>query len=450
MGKPSHNIRVVYTHRELTPRELLDKNSKNSGNRFNTYIFNTSNACLRVGDIITSPDYSTPIQVIDIQEGIIEKVGPILIKTINISNIRFPYVYEVETTNPSQKVLVKSKFHTKIDLNPKLLYFHDEPCIAYKDDRYKTRQIESIKLIKECEADLINYPLLDDKSLGIAFDSPLRSAFEITPSKVIPKKAQEEIKNPCAEVIQNLEEKEQIKPLKNTVMNTKKPIFKTIIEKFKSQFMPKQITGLKVAMDGTLCVQFGNEFTGFKGKELVVYPEAMCMDMPIYTISKQLNQVVIGDTIRVRTQFLKVIGINKDNSLRCISYTGTTVTKKEIKDALLNQTLVEVVVNMSQSIGTNNTMNPMMMMLLSEGESEDNSKMETMMMAMIMGQMNQSNTGTNNPMENISPLMFAMMGKDGLNEGDTVMEKLMIMQMMGGQNPFNQMFSTCLNNKSAE
>lgn len=48
---------------------------------------------LRVGDIITSPDYSTPIQVIDVQEGIIEKVGPTVIKTINISSIRFPYVY---------------------------------------------------------------------------------------------------------------------------------------------------------------------------------------------------------------------------------------------------------------------------------------------------------------------------------------------------------------------
>lgn len=69
----------------------MDK--KNSRNEFDTYIFNTSNACLRIGDIITSPDYSTPVQVIDVQESIIKKVGPTVIKTINISSIRFPYVY---------------------------------------------------------------------------------------------------------------------------------------------------------------------------------------------------------------------------------------------------------------------------------------------------------------------------------------------------------------------
>ena len=200
----------------------------------------------------------------------------------------------------------------------------------------------------------------------------------------------------------------------------KKSMFSSFIEKYKSQFIPEKDNTLKVSMDGNICVLTGDEYVSIdKDNNLISYPKEMCMDMPVYLLAKPYSQVQIGDIVKINYTYAKVLKKNANGSLSCLSFSGYTQNKKEIKDFMLGQSFIKVVVNMFSNIQVNG-FNPMILAM-----ADGNMDMKDLMM---MQMMQNGNAGQMNPM-----LMMAMMDKDGDN---SMLETMLMMQMMGGQMNF--------------
>lgn len=209
----------------------------------------------------------------------------------------------------------------------------------------------------------------------------------------------------------------------------KKSMFSSFIEKYKSQFIPEKDNTLKVSMDGNICVLIGDEYVGIdKDNNLISYPKEMCMDMPVYLLDKPYSQVQIGDIVKINYTYAKVLKKNANGSLSCLSFSGYTQNKKEIKDFMLGQSFIKVVVNMFSNMQVNG-FNPMILAM-----ADGNMDMKDFMM---MQMMQNGNAGQMNPM-----LMMAMMDKDGDN---SMLEIMMMQQMMGGQ--INFPFMPNQNNK---
>ena len=256
----------------------------------------------------------------------------------------------------------------------------------------------------------------------------------------VPPNISEEIIEEIIEETSNLQIKE------NKIMApSKNNMFGSIVEKYKSQYMPVKVEGLRLSMDGNICVPINDEYVGITANdELVSFPEGMTFSIPVYMISKPSSQLKVGDIVKHSTHsYSKVLGRTLTGKLKLLSHSGNSVYRADIKDFLTGQALVPTIVNMFSSITTGssdtnnpsgmnlNGMNPLMMMAMSDGEMDYKS---IMMMQMMMG-------GQMNPM-----MMMAMMGGDDKNSPSSSMESLFMMQafggMMGGQNPMGSMFNT--------
>lgn len=160
----------------------------------------------------------------------------------------------------------------------------------------------------------------------------------------------------------------------------KKSVFSSFIEKYKSQFIPEKEESLKLSMDGNICVPIGSEYVSINAdNELISYPTEMCMDVPVYIISKPFNQVQVGDIVKLNNSFLKVLRKNDNGTLQCLSFSGYSSNRREIKDFMLGQALVRVVVNMFSGM-TTNEFNPMMLALT----NNENMDMKDLMMVQMM------------------------------------------------------------------
>lgn len=245
----------------------------------------------------------------------------------------------------------------------------------------------------------------------------------------------------------DLEEPELV-PIKSETKETtkvmkKSNMFTKMMDKYREQFIPTKAEGVRISMDGNICVQLaeGEYISINQNNELTSYPEEMCMKVPVLVISKPANQVVVGDIIHVKKSYMKVLRINKNGSLHCMSYSGFATTKTEVKDFLLNQTLVKVVFNFFNNSGANNPMagmNPMMFMMMNKEDGEETGMedmMQMMMISQIMG--NQNGVATNNPMGQINPMMMMAMIQSEEGGKSSMLETMMMMQMMNG-NPFGQ------------
>lgn len=200
----------------------------------------------------------------------------------------------------------------------------------------------------------------------------------------------------------------------------KKSIFKGFVEKYKSQFIPEKDNTLKISMNGNICVLIGDEYVGIDNdNNLISYPKEMCMDMPVYLLTKPYAQVQAGDIVKINKTYAKVLKKNANGSLSCLSFSGYTQNKKEIKDFMLGQAFIKVVVNMFGSMQANG-FNPMML-AMADGNMDAKD--------LMVGQMMQNgNSGQMDPM-----LMMALMDKEGDN---SMIETMMMMKMMGGQMNF--------------
>lgn len=139
------------------------------------------------------------------------------------------------------------------------------------------------------------------------------------------------------------------------------------------------------------------------------------------------NQNSSKDVVKVNNSYSKVVKKNTNGSLSCLSYSGYMQNKKEIKDFMLGQSFIKVVINMFSNIQVNGV-NPMILAM-----AEDGIDMKDLM---ILQMMQGSNDGQMNPM-----FMMAMMDKGGNN---SMIETMLMMQMMGN----NQMSFPFMPNQS--
>ena len=200
-----------------------------------------------------------------------------------------------------------------------------------------------------------------------------------------------------------------------------------LIERYKSQFFPEKEERVKIAMDGAICVPVNNEYVGVKSDgSLTSYPEEFLIDVPVFSISKPQAQVKVGDVVKIGTRYGRVNAKNGDGSLKILYFSGVTGNTHEIKDMLLGQSLVRVLVNMF-SFNESNGMNPMMLLALSDKEDLD-IKSLFLMQAMSNGQ-----GFGNNSVNGFNPIMLlALSDKDG-NSND-MFTTMALMQMMNGGN----------------
>lgn len=196
-------------------------------------------------------------------------------------------------------------------------------------------------------------------------------------------------------------------------------MFASVIEKYKSQFIPVEEKNVRITIDGNIAVKVNNEYRSInKDDEITSYTEEMCFDFPVWSINKLYNKVVVGDIIYAGDQYAKVISINNNGTLRCLTYNGDVTTQREIKDFLIKQPFVKTLVNMFSGISAD--MNPMMMLAF----AGDNVNMQDiLMMQMMQGQ------------QDINPMMLLLLNKD--QSDNKTLEMILMMQMMNGKNPFD-------------
>ena len=200
-----------------------------------------------------------------------------------------------------------------------------------------------------------------------------------------------------------------------------------LIERYKSQFFPEKEERVKIAMDGAICVPVNNEYVGVKSDgSLTSYPEEFLIDVPVFSISKPQAQVKVGDIVKIGARYGRVNAKNGDGSLKILYFSGVTGNTHEIKDMLLGQSLVRVLVNMF-SFNESNGMNPMMLLAMSDKEDLD-IKSLFLMQAMSNGQGFGSNSVNGfNPM-----MLLALSDTDG--KSNDMFTTMALMQMMNGGN----------------
>ena len=216
-------------------------------------------------------------------------------------------------------------------------------------------------------------------------------------------------------------------PATKTKKMTSNKMVSGLIDRYKSQFFPEKEEYVKIAMDGAICVPVNNEYIGVKSDgSLTSYPEEFLIDVPVFSISKPQAQVKVGDIVKIGTRYGRVNTKNEDGSLKILYFSGVTGNTHEIKDMLLGQSLVRVLVNMF-SFNESNGMNPMMLLAMSDKEDFD-MKSLFLMQAMSNGQGFGSNS-----INGFNPIMLlALSDKDG--KSNDIFTTMALMQMMNGGN----------------
>lgn len=200
-----------------------------------------------------------------------------------------------------------------------------------------------------------------------------------------------------------------------------------LMDRYKSQFFPEKEECVKVSMDGAICVPVNGEYVGVKSDgSLASYPEQFLIDVPVFSISKSQAQVKVGDIVKIGTRYGRVNAKHEDGSLKILYFSGVTGNTHEIKDMLLGQSLVRVLINMF-SFNESNSINPMMLLAVSDKEDLD-MKSLFLMQAMSNGQGFGSNSANGfNPI-----MLLALSDKDG--KSNDMFTTMALMQMMNGGN----------------
>lgn len=219
----------------------------------------------------------------------------------------------------------------------------------------------------------------------------------------------------------------ELKPTNSEVMK-KNTMVQGMIDKMKSRFIPQKEEDVKLSMDGVLCVQINDEYVGInKDGNLVSYPAEMCIDVPVYSIAKATKDVKEGDIIKRKNSYAKVLNINKDGSLRCLTYSGYVSNKKEIQDFVLNESVERVLINMF-NFDSNLGFNPMIFALMDDNKGLDLKGL------MMMQMMQNQNGGNSNMFGGMNPMMLMMLSKEG--ESTSMTDMLLMSMCMGNSNPF--------------
>lgn len=200
-----------------------------------------------------------------------------------------------------------------------------------------------------------------------------------------------------------------------------------LMDRYKSQFFPEKEEYVKIAMDGAICVPVNGEYVGVKSDgSLTSYPEQFLIDVPVFSISKPQAQIKVGDVVKIGTRYGRVNAKNEDGSLKILYFSGVTGNTHEIKDMLLGQSLVRVLVNMF-NLNESNSINPMMLLAMSDKEDLD------MKSLLLMQAMSNGQSFGNNSVNGFNPMMLlALSDKD--SKSNDIFTTMALMQMMNGGN----------------
>ena len=172
---------------------------------------------------------------------------------------------------------------------------------------------------------------------------------------------------------------------------------KGISSRIKEMFMPSEAKDIRITTDGNICVATPQGYVAIdKNNCLTSYPEELTLDLPVFIISKPKEQLALNDIIATNGGYVKVTRIN-DNKISGIKYTGSGTTIHTIKDYLMNQTMVRVVVSLAGNLG--GQMNPMLLFALSDKEDKDS------LLPLLL--MNQNGSSLK-----MNPMMLLMANKD--------------------------------------
>ena len=228
---------------------------------------------------------------------------------------------------------------------------------------------------------------------------------------------------------------DEITKVKSTTKKEKKmksnKVMSTFMDNFKRQFLPELDSNLRISMNGQVCAPKGGQYVAIDANnELVSYPTEFTMEMPVYLISKNADTIQSGDVVRDGNSYSKVIEVKRDENgtvqeFKTLSFSGSGHTVKPIKDFVLGQKTLMVVVNLFNGF-TGGQINPMFMLLADKDADEGN---DMLMMFIAMQAMNPTNNGI---MNNMNPMMLMMlMNGDGSND---MFKTMFMMNMMSGMN----------------
>ena len=212
-----------------------------------------------------------------------------------------------------------------------------------------------------------------------------------------------------------------------TKMNNK--MFSKLIDCYKSQLFPQKEEGVKVSIDGAICVPVNGEYVGVKSDgSLTSYSEQVLIDVPVFSINKPQSQVKAGDIVKIGTRYGRVNAKNGDGSIEIIYFNGVSENTHEIKDMLLGQSFVRVLVNMF-NFDENNGINPMMLLAMTDKEEID-------MKSLFLMQAISSGQGVGgNSANGFNPMLLLALGDENSKNND-MLTTIALMQMMNGGNGF--------------
>lgn len=219
----------------------------------------------------------------------------------------------------------------------------------------------------------------------------------------------------------------------NNLCNNKKVNnMNKISEKIRETIMPREASDLRVTFNGEIAVPMpdGSYNSIAPDGSITSYPENFTFaGIPAFTVCKPVTEIQAGDIIQdVAGKYVRVNKL-KGTEIYGTSYAGTGRHIVTIKDFVLNNNMVRVVISMNGAFN-GGSLNPMMLLAMSEGS--DGNMTDKLLPLMLMSQ----NGGAGSA---INPMMFALMCD---NEGSSLKD-MALMSMMagnGGANPFAGLF----------
>jgi len=137
-----------------------------------------------------------------------------------------------------------------------------------------------------------------------------------------------------------------------------KNIFGTVIDNFKSQYIPTKDNKLRLTWGGAVAVpdpkNEGSYIAFDKNGKAFRYPEAMTMKMPVFFISRTVDQLKPGDIIKQGTSYYHVTG-SKDGKIFTRGFSGFTHTVIPVEDVLIGGSYVPVAINLFGMFGNGQT-----------------------------------------------------------------------------------------------
>lgn len=139
-----------------------------------------------------------------------------------------------------------------------------------------------------------------------------------------------------------------------------KKAFGVALNSFKSQYLPVKDNKLAMTWNGEIAVADKNNEGSYiafgKDGKARRYPEMMVMKLPIFFISRPVDQIKAGDVIKQNNGYYNVTAV-KEGKISTRSYTGFGHTVIPVEDVILGNSLVPVAINLFGIFG-NGQQNP--------------------------------------------------------------------------------------------